>query len=482
MQTHQLTGDLFGHPCTTGGSTEAQLSDPLPQPDGDAVAVTHLNHQQSRIAVIGGGPMGLAVAYELTRLGQRPVLLEADDRLGGMAACFEFAGMQLERYYHFHCLSDTALFQVLRELGLEDQLHWRNTKMGFYLDGHLYPWGSVGAVLGFWRLPWLIRFRYLLHAARCLTIRNWSRLDRITATQWLRSWLGEQGYQVLWHKLFAYKFFHYSDQISAAWIWSRVRRLGQSRRRLKETLGFLDGGSQQLIDAIADAIRAGGGEIQLSTPVKGLKPFPSGGAVLTTPSGEKAFDGVISTVPLPLMASVLQAGGAEDGLVDCYRTLPSVACACVVLQTRRQVTANFWTNVNDARFAIPGVIEMSNLRSLQGHIAYVPFYIPADHPDYQRPNEAFIADAWACLRAINPQLSEADLLNSHCSRYRFAQPVCGVHFQDSLPPLQPFPGVFTADTTAYYPEDRGISESIGFGRQLASQAVESLQGENNGHE
>lgn len=433
------------------------------------------NQPRSRIAVIGGGPMGLAVAYELTRLGQRPVLIEADDRLGGMAACFDFAGIRLERYYHFHCLSDTAFFQMLRELGLEDQLHWRTTQMGFYLDGRLYPWGSVGAVLGFRRLPLLTRFRYLLHAARCLTIRNWRDLDGITATQWLRSWLGEQGYQVLWHKLFAYKFFHYSDQISAAWIWSRVRRLGQSRRRLKETLGFLDGGSQQLIDAMADAIRAGGGEIQLRSPVQSLRPLPSGGAVLATPSGEQAFDCVISTVPLPLMAPVLQAGGVDQGLVDRYSALPSVACACVVLQSRRPVTVNFWTNVNDARFAIPGVIEMSNLRPLQGHIAYVPFYIPADHPDYQRPNEAFIADAWACLKAINPQLSDTDLLASHCSSYRFAQPVCGVHFQQSLPPLQPFPGVFTADTTAYYPEDRGISESIDFGRKLARQAVEVVR-------
>ena len=435
------------------------------------------NQPRSRIAVIGGGPMGLAVAYELTRLGQRAVLIEADDRLGGMAACFQFAGIQLERYYHFHCLSDTAFFQMLRELGLEDQLHWRTTQMGFYLDGRRYPWGSVGAVLGFRRLPLLTRFRYLLHAARCLTIRNWRSLDGTTATQWLRSWLGEQGYQVLWHKLFAYKFFHYSDQISAAWIWSRVRRLGQSRRRLKETLGFLDGGSQQLIDAMATAIRAGGGEIQLRSPVQSLRPLPSGGAVLTTPSGEQAFDCVISTVPLPLMAPVLQAGGVDRALVDRYCDLPSVACACVVLQTRQPVTANFWTNVNDARFAIPGVIEMSNLRPLQGHIAYVPFYIPADHPDYQRPNESFIADAWACLKAINPQLSDTDLLASHCSRYRFAQPVCGVHFQQSLPPLQPLPGVFTADTTAYYPEDRGISESIDFGRKLARQAVEMVSGQ-----
>ena len=430
---------------------------------------------KNSIAVIGGGPMGLAVAYELTRLGHRPVLLEADDRLGGMAACFEFAGMQLERYYHFHCLSDSAFFQMLRELNLEDQLQWRTTQMGFYLDGRLYHWGSVGAVLGFRRLPLLTRVRYLLHAARCLTIRNWRSLDGITARQWLCGWLGEQGYRLLWHKLFAYKFFHHSNQVSAAWIWSRIRRLGQSRRRLKETLGFLSGGSQQLIDAMADAIRAGGGEILLGSPVQALRPLPSGGGVLSTPSGEQAFDCVISTVPLPLMAPVLKAGGVEQALVDRYSALLSVACACVVLQTRQPVTANFWTNVNDARFAIPGVIEMSNLRPLGAPVSYVPFYIPADHPDYQRPNQAFVADAWACLKAINPQLSDADLLASHCSRYRFAQPVCGVHFQQSLPPMQPFPRVFTADTTAYYPEDRGISESIDFGRKLARQAVEVVR-------
>jgi protoporphyrinogen oxidase len=429
------------------------------------------DQSRARIAVIGGGPMGLAVAYELTRLGHQPVLIEADDRLGGMAACFSFAGMQLERYYHFHCLSDTAFFQMLRELKLEDQLQWRTTQMGFYLDGRLYPWGSVGAVLGFRRLPLLTRVRYLLHAARCLTIRNWRNLENTTATNWLRSWLGEEGYQVLWHKLFAYKLFHHSDQISAAWIWSRIRRLGQSRRRLKETLGFLTGGSQQLIEAMAAAIRLGGGEIQLSTPVQALSPRLSGGAVLDTPSGKQAFDCVISTVPLPLMAPILRAGGVEQNLVDRYSSLTSVACACVVLKTRQSVTANFWTNVNDARFAIPGVIEMSNLRSFNGHVAYVPFYIPADHPDYQRPNQAFIDDAWACLKAINPQLSDPDLLAVHCSRYRFAQPVCGLHFQQSLPPLQPFPGVFTADTTAYYPEDRGISESIHYGRKLARDAT-----------
>ena len=428
------------------------------------------------IAVVGGGPMGLAVAYQLALEGAKPVLLEADDRLGGMAASFNFAGQTLERYYHFHCLSDGAFFQLLQELGLADQLRWKQTSMGFFVDGRLYPWGSAGSVLSFRRLPLLTRLRYLLHAARCLSLRRWQHLDGIRATDWLKSWLGDKGYALLWQKLFAYKFYEHSDSLSAAWIWSRIRRLGQSRRWLKETLGYLEGGSQRWIDALEQRLRELGCEIQLSSPVEAIRSNgPGQGAMLRTADGERHFDAVISTVPLPLVAPMLEAGGADPALVQRYANQISVACACVVLQTRQPITGNFWTNINDARFAIPGIIEFSNLRPLQGHITYVPYYIPASHPDYQRPDQAFIADSIACLKAMNPDLTDADVLASHCSRYRYAQPVCGTHFQQSLPPLNPLPGVTTVDTTVYYPEDRGIAESVAYGRKLARQMCRDLQ-------
>ena len=429
-----------------------------------------------RIAVVGGGPMGLAVAYQLALEGAKPVLLEADDRLGGMAASFQFAGQTLERYYHFHCLSDQAFFELLEELGLADQLRWKQTCMGFFVDGRLYRWGSAGSVLSFRRLPLLTRLRYLLHAARCLSLRRWQHLDGIRATDWLKRWLGPQGYALLWQKLFAYKFYEHSDTLSAAWIWSRIRRLGQSRRWLKETLGYLEGGSQRWIDALEQRLRELGCDIQLSSPVQAIRSLgPGQGAVVQTPAGERQFDAVISTVPLPLVAPMLQAGGADPALVARYSDQLSVACACVVLQTRQPITGNFWTNINDERFAIPGIIEFSNLRPLQGHITYVPYYMPASHPDYQRPDEAFIADSIACLQAINPDLARADVLAAHCSRYRYAQPVCGTHFHQSLPPLQPLPGITTVDTTVYYPEDRGIAESVGYGRELARQVVQALQ-------
>jgi len=426
------------------------------------------------VAVIGGGPMGLAIAYQLALEGCRPVLLEADDRLGGMAASFDFAGVPIERYYHFHCLSDQAFFELLEELNLSHLVRWKQTAMGFYLDGRLYPWGSAGSVLKLRRLPLLSRLRYLLHAARCLSLRDWRHLDGISATEWLRTWLGPKGYEVLWAKLFAYKFYQYTDSLSAAWIWSRIRRIGQSRRWLKETLGYLEGGSDRWIDAIEHRIRELGGEIRLSSPVTALA-GDAHGARITTTSGSEVFDAVISTVPLPLVAPMLRQGEQDPSLIAAYEAPQSVACACVVLQTSRPITGNFWTNVNDSRFAIPGIIEMSNLRPITPHITYVPFYMPAEHPDYGRPNGAFIADSIACLKAINPELQDADILASHCSRYRYAQPVCGTHFLDTLPPLNPMTNVWIADTTVYYPEDRGISESVGFGRNLARQVLKALK-------
>ena len=43
-----------------------------------------MDNKLEKVAIIGGGPMGLAISYRLSSLGYNPVLFEADDRLGGM--------------------------------------------------------------------------------------------------------------------------------------------------------------------------------------------------------------------------------------------------------------------------------------------------------------------------------------------------------------------------------------------------------------
>jgi protoporphyrinogen oxidase len=44
-----------------------------------------------KIAVLGAGPMGLAIAYQLVKDGHNPVIFEADDRVGGMTAAFRYS-------------------------------------------------------------------------------------------------------------------------------------------------------------------------------------------------------------------------------------------------------------------------------------------------------------------------------------------------------------------------------------------------------
>jgi protoporphyrinogen oxidase len=72
------------------------------------------------------------------------------------------------------------------------------------------------------------------------------------------------------------------------------------------------------------------------------------------------------------------------------------------------------------------------------------------------------------LMKIHPELKAEDFIDVRASRYRFAQPICEPGYLDRLPPIQlPVHGLLVADTSYYYPEDRGISESIGLSRKMA---------------
>lgn len=424
-----------------------------------------------RIAVLGAGPMGLAVAYQLARDGHHPVIFEADDRIGGMTATFDFSGLNIERYYHFHCISDHAFLTVLDELGISEKMHWVETKMGYWYQDRLQPWGNPVALAKFKGLSWTAKFRYGLHAFLSTKRNDWRPLDSVEATGWIQKWVGAEAYEVLWRRLFDYKFYEYSSNLSAAWIWSRIRRIGRSRYNLfKEKLGYLEGGSDTLLQAMRQEIEKHGGEIKLSSPVS--KVIIEHGCVkgVEIAGVAHAFDKVISTIPLPYVSKVMPELPQE--VLEQFKSIRNIAVVCVIVKLRQAVTENFWLNTNDPEMDIPGVVEYSNLRPLDEHIVYVPFYMPGEHPKFADENHVFIAKVKSYLSKINPLLTEDDFLDVKVSRYRYAQPICEPEYLDRLPPVKTaIEGLWVADTSYYYPEDRGISESIAFGRNMARDAT-----------
>lgn len=424
-----------------------------------------------RVAVLGAGPMGLAAAYQLVKDGHQPVIFEADDRVGGMTATFDFGGLNIERFYHFHCISDGSFLALLGELGLANRMRWVETKMGFYYQDRVQPWGNPFALLKFSGLSLLAKIRYGLHAFLTTKRKDWGPLDKLEATGWIKRWVGEAAYDVLWRKLFDYKFYEYAHQLSAAWIWSRIRRIGRSRYDLfREKLGYLEGGSDTLLHAMKEHIEGNGGEIRLSTSAD--KVVIEAGAVRGIESDGEflAFDKVISTVPLPYLPELIP--DLPEDVLNGFRIVTNIAVVCVIAKLKKPVTENFWLNVNDPEMDIPGLVEYSNLRPLDQHIIYVPFYMPAEHSKYGVSDDVFKEKVRCYLRKINPDIQEDDFVDIHVSRYHYAQPICGPGYLEGLPPVElPVKGLWVADTSYYYPEDRGISESIGFGRDMARGVV-----------
>jgi protoporphyrinogen oxidase len=425
----------------------------------------------SRLVILGAGAMGLAAAHRAVTLGHEVTLIEASAEIGGMAAHFDFGGLSLERFYHFLCKADAPTFALLEELGIEDKVRWVGTSMGNFAGGKLHRWGDPLALLVYPHLNPIEKLRYGVMMFLQTKRTDWAALENLSAKRWVEQWCGHSVYDKLWRPLFDLKFHRFANNISAAWIWTRIKRVGTSRRSLfQEELGYIDGGSQTLVNALEAEIRAKGGRIVTASPASEV--CTKNGRVVGVNAGGTLYpaDAVISTVPTPFIAKLVPALPAS--LKAAYDAIPNIGVVCVVMKLKRRVSPHFWVNILDPGQPIPGIIEFSNLRPLGDTIVYAPYYMPTDHPNWDRAESVFVGEVLNTLKRLNPNLVDGDMIEARAARLRYAQPVCAPGFAAQIPPIQtPIEGLQVADTCFYYPEDRGIAESVRVGREMAERAI-----------
>lgn len=428
--------------------------------------------KKKNVAVIGAGPMGLMVAYELLKKGHQVTLYEKDDRIGGMTASFDFKGLEIERFYHFVCATDNPTFDLMKELGIYDKLKWKVTKMGFFYDGKLYKWGDPLSLLKFPKLNILEKFRYGLHVMYCKGIKDWRKLDKVACTPWLKKWVGERAYNILWKFLFSLKFDQYENDLSAAWLGTRIQRVGKSRKSLfEEQMGYIERGSATLLTAMQIAIEKLGGQIKLKANITEV--CADNNQITGVRIDEEMFthDKVISTIPLPYVSRVVPT--LDSATKEKIKAIKNVGVVCVLFKLKNAFTENFWMNTNDPRIGIPGLIEYTNLQEYDNHVIYAPYYMSQQHEKFNWSDQQFVIEVTDYLKMIRPDFDANDILDTYVARYQFAQTVCTPNFYDKLPPMKStIKNFYMADTAYYYPEDRSISESVALGKTLAKLAVE----------
>jgi protoporphyrinogen oxidase len=433
-----------------------------------------LSSTKMHVGIIGGGIAGLVAGYELCKAGAQVTILECRQRVGGLASSFMVgAGQRIERYYHFICRPDKSYIDVLRELGLVSQLRWKTTKMGLFHNGVMSPFSDPLSLLTFPHLPIRdkIRFAWSTVKLKAGNAASWKALEDIQAQEWLVETYGQRVYDMLYGPLLNLKFREYAHEISAAWMWARFHRLGNSRTiTQRECLGYLEGGTQVYIDALVHILREQGAVLRTSKTVERIA-IDGERAMGVRCGGELLqFDYLLSTVPTPdLMQLLANARGFRFGNLHQLQYLDVLV---LVLQLRHRFSEYFWMNVSDPGIDLAGLIEYTNLNpcpQLNGHaILYLPQYLPASHPLYSMHDEDLFDLHCQYLHKINPAFDPAWVVGYWVHRNRFAQPICDLGFSKHIPSIQsPVKGLYMTDSYQLHPDDRTISGSTHLGQEAA---------------
>jgi len=223
-----------------------------------------------RVAVIGGGIVGVSLGYFLSRAGHSVVLYEASDQIGGLAGTIRLGDVEIDRFYHTILSSDTHMQELAAELGIADRLRFRATGSAFFHEGRLYPMTTLRDFMAFPLLRAIDRARLGLTILAAYFHRDWHRLEEISVEEWLTRWGGRRAFHHLWRPMLRAKFDGRFEDLPATYIWARLIRTRSTRSGVsqREMAGYLVGGHMTLIRAMAQAIEAAGGEIRLRSPVQ----------------------------------------------------------------------------------------------------------------------------------------------------------------------------------------------------------------------
>jgi protoporphyrinogen oxidase len=438
-----------------------------------------------QIGIIGGGVAGLAAAYRLLQKGHQVHLLEASPQLGGLVRTFEIGGGKIECFYHHLFSTDTTVIRLIEELGLGDQMVWRESKLGVFYKDRIYPFVTPIDLLRFTPVSLVDRVRLGLMGLYLRRQNDGSRYEHVTVKDWITKFAGPRNYEVVWGPLFRGKFGDLGDRIAMIWFWNKIRLRFASRKAgpmQKEVLGYLLGSFSVYIEALIERIRELGGVLEGGRPVQRIV-AEDGRAVALEVGGDRPerlpFDVVIATVankifqriapPLPEeYATKLEGVSYQDAM-------------CLILALKRPVAPTYWLNINDRSIPFLALIEQTNFIEPEhyggNHVLYFSNYLDKASPLLQMD----VDEVWELykphLKRINPDFDEDWVVDRWLFKGPDAQPVFTVDSVGRVPDHRtPIDGLYLANMSQIYPEDRGQNYSILMGEQVAQLVAGDLAG------
>ena len=442
-----------------------------------------MESKQQNWAVVGGGMLGMTTALRLAQKGHKVTLFEAADHFGGLADAWQLGDITWDRHYHVTLLSDSHLRKVLKEVDLDKDMEWVETKTGFFTNGQLHSMSSSWEFLTFPPLSLWSKFRLGLTIFIGSKIKNWKRLENMLVADWLTKWSGKKTFEKMWLPLLRSKLGENYKKTSAAFIWATIARLYAARRTglKKELFGYLPGGYARFLDSFEQYLKDNGVALRPGCGVQQIKSLEGGSVELmvqssASPADEppiEAFDGVVATVPsgvIPRMIPYLSEDESQR-----HRQIEYQGIVCASLLLKKPLAEYYVTNITDGNAPFTGVIEMTTLvdrKEFNDHsLVYLPYYVPQDDPIFDQTDEQIREQSLVGLESMYPEFDRNDLVDFRVSRVKRVMAISTLNYSESLPPMKTtLPNVFVVNSAQIVNGTLNVNETI----KLAESAVKEL--------
>ncbi len=429
-----------------------------------------------KVNIIGAGITGLAAANFLTKKGHEVRVFDREPEIGGLAGFFPVEGTHLEKYYHHIFSGHDELIGLIKELNLEKELFFQRVKMGFYHEGHLYPFATAKDLLSFTPLKITDRIRLGLTSFIMMWIKDWHKLEKRSAINWLCNYSGDESCKIIWEPLLKMKFGDDYDRISAAWLWNRVvdRKKSKGKGGAKETLGYIKGGYKKLFDTLIVRIKSKGGEIYTNMPVSEI--FLRKGKNPVIKTKDNIFEGDAALVTLPNPSFLKIAPFLPKEYKDELKSIKYQGSICVVLKLKKALSDYYWINISDPKTPFVGIIEHTNLLSPKHygnyHLVYLTKYASSNDPIFSKPEEDICRDFIFHLERIFPEFKEEHLEEYWVFKDRFSQPVFVKNYSKMMPDIStPIKNLYLLNTSQIYPQSRCLNSSISLSDKLVMEMI-----------
>lgn len=431
------------------------------------------------VVIVGAGYTGLAAALDLCKAGCKVTIYEQDSDVGGLAGTFEISpGVRVEKFYHHWFTSDYDVLDLIDELGLGHLKRFVSSNTGLYFANSVFRLASPLDLLTFPGIPLIDRIRTGFMALYARRVNKWEPLEKISAEDWLVRHGGRKAYEAIWRPLMLGKFGVEAKNVSAVWIWNKLKLRGSSRNKKGgESLVYFGGGFGALTNGIRQSLESMGVTIKLNTGVRSII-VENGRAVgVETQHGTHRADAVLSTIPLPQFIQ-MTPGLPEDYRKQCEQ-IRFLGNSCLVLRLNRSLSSTYWLNVADPSFPFVGIIEHTNLDPKENyngdHIVYLSKYLPTTEKLFSFTTDEMLEYCIPFIQKIFPEFDRSWILSHHVWKAQFSQPVTTHGYSKLIPTLKtPVDSLWLSTMAQIYPEDRGTNYAVRYGRRVAKEMLESF--------